>query len=364
MEKRSVIFFILLCFFSLTAGDKKQELFRQLKDAKSQIQTLSHSEGQIAKYIDNLEKQISLLEEIIEELNKDEDSLILLGSALVDSMKLAQGEWERHKSLLSQTLRTMYICGIEDPLTVIFSTQSPNEFSEMIYYLSNMANSRQKKIEIARNAFQNYSLSKKKVEKNREELLMTRTEKQKKLSELSSTSEKKRKELTEIRRRKKQVEELVAQIQNSIRELEKHLDLATSSIFEKFKGKLPCPLAKCRVMRQFGIVNDPVYGTNFRNPGVDLYAKAGEKVKSVADGVVAFAGWLPGYQNVVIIKHEGGYHTVYGNLGSMKVKASEEISQGTILGIVSSHSWLDETPKLHFEVRSGKNAVNPLAWLK
>ena len=55
--------------------------------------------------------------------------------------------------------------------------------------------------------------------------------------------------------------------------------------------------------------------------GIDYAAPTGTPVRATADGVVAFAGWQNGYGNVIFVRHQGTYSTVYGHLSRFAPRA-------------------------------------------
>jgi Membrane proteins related to metalloendopeptidases len=61
--------------------------------------------------------------------------------------------------------------------------------------------------------------------------------------------------------------------------------------------------------------------------GIDIQAPEGENIKSAEDGVVIFSGFLKGYGNVVIIKHEGDFFTVYAHNRVNLVKEGEFVKK-------------------------------------
>jgi murein DD-endopeptidase MepM/ murein hydrolase activator NlpD len=95
--------------------------------------------------------------------------------------------------------------------------------------------------------------------------------------------------------------------------------------------------------------------------GVDYAAPTGTPVRSVADGVVTFAGWQNGYGNVIFIKHSGSYSTVYAHLSRISPNARKgaRVSQGQFIGDVGATGWATG-PHLHYEVRINNVPQNPL----
>ncbi|CAN5302400.1 hypothetical protein BH09PSE2_BH09PSE2_09830 [soil metagenome] len=92
-------------------------------------------------------------------------------------------------------------------------------------------------------------------------------------------------------------------------------------------------------------------GPGQRNDGVNIAAAQGSTVKAAAAGEVAYAGSaIPGFGNLVLIKHAGGWVTAYAHLDSIAVKMRSAVSQGDSVGTVGQSGGVDR-PQLHFEIR-------------
>jgi murein DD-endopeptidase MepM/ murein hydrolase activator NlpD len=88
-----------------------------------------------------------------------------------------------------------------------------------------------------------------------------------------------------------------------------------------------------------------------RNDGLDIAAADGTPVRAAAAGDVVYAGNLvPGFGNLVLVKHDDGWVTAYAHLSTTEVKIRDHVSQGTEIGTVGSSGGMDQ-PQLHFEVR-------------
>jgi murein DD-endopeptidase MepM/ murein hydrolase activator NlpD len=88
-----------------------------------------------------------------------------------------------------------------------------------------------------------------------------------------------------------------------------------------------------------------------RNDGIDIAAPEHSPVRASASGDVVYAGdQIPGFGNLVLIKHEGGWVTAYAHLAMSEVKIKEHVSQGAEIGQVGLTGGVDQ-PQLHFEIR-------------
>ena len=92
-------------------------------------------------------------------------------------------------------------------------------------------------------------------------------------------------------------------------------------------------------------------GTGQRNDGVNIRAAAGTPVRAAAAGEVVYAGnQVPGFGNLVLVKHADGWVTAYAHLSTTEVKMRQQVAQGATLGAVGQTGGVTE-PQLHFELR-------------
>ena len=96
--------------------------------------------------------------------------------------------------------------------------------------------------------------------------------------------------------------------------------------------------------------------------GIDYAAPTGAPVRTVADGVVTFAGRRGGYGNLILLRHRAPYSTAYGHLSRFAkgIKRGAKVTQGQIIGYVGS-TGLATGPHLHYEFRVNDMQKNPLA---
>ncbi len=100
------------------------------------------------------------------------------------------------------------------------------------------------------------------------------------------------------------------------------------------------------------------------NDGINITARAGAPVFASEDGVVAYASnQLSGYGNMILIKHAGGWVTAYAHNASLKVAKGDRVTRGQQIASVGSTGGVKK-PQLHFELRKGRRALNPLRYLK
>ena len=99
------------------------------------------------------------------------------------------------------------------------------------------------------------------------------------------------------------------------------------------------------------------------NDGINIAAPRGTPVRAAKDGVVAYAGnELPGFGNLVLIKHDGGWITAYGHNEEILVTKGQAVKQGQPIARVGSSGNVSQ-PQVHFELRQGSRAVDPTPYL-
>ena len=111
------------------------------------------------------------------------------------------------------------------------------------------------------------------------------------------------------------------------------------------RGRFIWPV-RGEIMSPFG-----VKGVGRRNDGIDIRAPEGLTVHAAAAGEVVYAGnQVPGFGNLVLVKHADGWVSAYAHLESIAVAMRQSVVQGDTLGVVGSTGGVAE-PQLHFEIR-------------
>lgn len=124
-----------------------------------------------------------------------------------------------------------------------------------------------------------------------------------------------------------------------------------------FSGRFSWPLTG-RILSRFG----PRAG-GLHNDGINIAAQRGATVRAAAPGVVAYAGdGLKGFGWLVLIKHGDGWVTAYAHNDTILVKRGDKVRGGEPIARAGATGAVDR-PQLHFEIRRGRRAVNPLELL-
>lgn len=124
------------------------------------------------------------------------------------------------------------------------------------------------------------------------------------------------------------------------------------------EGSFTWPV-KGEVIKKFGKQSDGKF-----YDAINIKAEQGTSIVAVADGEVAYAGnELKGYGNIIIIKHDSGWLSIYGYCDKINVKVKDKVSRGQTIATVGRTGNVDE-PQLYFTMRKGRVAMDPLKYLK
>lgn len=96
--------------------------------------------------------------------------------------------------------------------------------------------------------------------------------------------------------------------------------------------------------------------------GVDIRAREGDAVAAAQAGTVIFAGEQDGYGHLMVLEHEGGMRSYYGNAKADGVAVGDNVPSGRKIASIAMQSAVntdDAEAHLHFELRRGELAVNP-----
>lgn len=137
----------------------------------------------------------------------------------------------------------------------------------------------------------------------------------------------------------------------------KKIGSSTSGVkIAKYNGaKTIAPLKSFNVVKKFGTYYDPVYKIKLFNESVVLKTKKPKaKVVSVLNGKVVYAKKNAGMlENVVIVQHQNGLHTIYSHLDEIAptLKVGKWIQKGYVVGRVNDN--------LTFQATKDSYHINP-----
>lgn len=134
-----------------------------------------------------------------------------------------------------------------------------------------------------------------------------------------------------------------------------------SDDFAKNRGKLPWPVEQGFVSEKFGVNVHPVFKqVKLNNAGITITTSRNANVRAVFKGVVTEIMFIPGDNNVVIVRH-GNYLTVYSNLVEIFIKKGDTVNVKQKIGKLAVSTGNNST--LNFQVWKDKDNLDPQLWL-
>lgn len=116
-----------------------------------------------------------------------------------------------------------------------------------------------------------------------------------------------------------------------------------------------------RIVKRYGDRNK--YGQTER--GITYAVRPGAQIVAPHDGHIVFAGPLPGYRQILIIEHDGGYLTLLAGLARLDTAVGQWVLAGEPVGAVGD-STIDkdgETVGLYLELRRKGQPIDPNRWI-
>jgi len=131
------------------------------------------------------------------------------------------------------------------------------------------------------------------------------------------------------------------------------------NLFEKAKPKVSTvlfPPVKGMITEKFN-PKDKHYA-------VDIALAKNTPIKSILSGRVIFADWTPNTGNVVIIRHNSGFITVYKHAASVTVSQGDVVRTGEVIALAGSTGQESSGVHLHFELWKDGYPIDPSIFIE
>jgi len=161
----------------------------------------------------------------------------------------------------------------------------------------------------------------------------------------------------------KVLDQITKQLYIQSKSFDEVLDMAVRK--EEMLASIPAiqPVANKELKRMasgYGMRMHPIYKRRKMHTGMDFSAEQGTEIYATGAGKVVHAQKSRrGYGNHVIIDHGYGYKTLYAHMSKINVRRGENITRGTVIGLVGN-TGLSVAPHLHYEVIKNGDKVNPI----
>lgn len=380
-----------------TKQQESQNLKDQINSNTTKITSTENEATAYLKQVDELNNKISEYTDDLTDLQGKVDTINEKIQGYENDLQNSSQRYSSAEDLYTVRIRSIYENGIPNIMDILFSSQGISDFfSKMNVYQSIMEYDKsmvsnidgektyidniKSDIEVQKVQLDQLKYD---VEKSTTALNNAKSQKQAKVDELNASKEKLKAVNSVLTQ---EAEKLDSEVQAEIkaREEEKKKAAASnntsnsggsssggggssSSAIVNSNGKFTWPLkgyGKSSITATF-----PRYPDGTPHTGIDIGVPIGTPVYAAAAGEVFKSryyiqddrggGHSDGYGNYVMIDH-GDYYTLYGHLKYKQVVlAGQTVSQGQLIGYTAS-TGNSSGPHLHFEVRKGTTAINPM----
>ena len=395
----------------------------ELEEGRRRLKELSEKARNQETELSQVESNVKLGERLLSSLDSTESLYRQLVEKSQVEVRRASATWNERRRLLAVRIRQMYIKGRPSPQVSWIGQSDPSEWSRTLADFRAVVHADKVLMQLvrAREAVARKELHAHKLrvdgleeisQQKRQDLTQLEAERVTKagtLSQLRSVEQAERNRLAALDASQKVLEKLLHDLEDRREKAElerRHAEEEAKKREEEIKrreeehrreaqkrkkeGKPPPPPPKVlpppppppprqdkalagpapakkglcwpvqgQVLSKFGLEKNPVLGTVTRNLGVEIAGKADQKVVSAASGRVAAITELPGRGNTVILEHAGGYFSIYGQLGHIRVSVGEAVAACAEVGRLAP----DTPPRVYFEYRHNLKAEDPLEWL-
>ncbi len=386
------ILLISLCAATaLAASDNGKQ--QELKDLRGRIQSLqeeleqaNEDRSEVADALKKSERRISDMNRGLRDLESRQRHLSRDLKQLNEDTRTTQNEIAEQQKRLAELIRERYIQGGGDAMKLLLNGQNPGEVARNLEYYGYIGRARAELIRQHRDSLsrlralqdktrlQNDNLSQVRHERvaQKKTLEAEKGARQQVLYKLSEQIRQQRKEIDTLVRDEKRLTRLIEKLAKLAaapktalpakpgQKVDKVADASLAGLdFDRLRGKLALPVTG-EILHKFGQTRE---GGGPAWKGVFIRARQGQEVRAVGSGRVAFADWLRGFGNLLIVDHGDGYLSLYSNNESLYKQPGEPVRAGDVVAAVGATGGQDE-PGLYFELRHQGKPFDPLAWVR
>ena len=336
---------------ALAAVRKKRERTRDgLRDIERRIGHLNRNLRKLRRDIRRVRRQLVRLRRKQRQLLRDLDL---------------------QRDVLAGQVRSSYAMGRQEQLKILLNQGDPARVQRMLVYYEYLIRDRSQRITMINRKLDELQVVTTAIEKRRQsldqfyqaqrsqrrDLQASRQQRRTLLRKLARDIRHKGRRLKNLRQAEKELQRVLLTIRNALDDIPS--EAADRRPFSSRKGVLPWPVRGKIVVR---------YGTrrrigNLRWKGVVIRAPRGREVRAISHGRVAFADWLRGYGNLLIIDHGNGYMSLYGHNQALLKEVGEWVNSGDVIASAGD-SGGQKSSGLYFEIRYQGRPVNPKKWCR
>lgn len=366
-------------------GGRQQELAELRGRIEALQQELEQASEDRADAADGLKKSERRISDVARSLRNLEAKQRRLGNEIrkLDGETLTvKAQIADQQQRLAILLRERYVRGGSDAMKLMLNGQDPGEVSRNLEYYGYVGRARAEIIRDYQASLTRLQEIQEQARVQRDDLEGVKQERvaqkkaledergarQQMLSQLSEQIRQQRREIDTLVRDEKRLTRLIERLSRlgttkpaprPGQKVDRVADASLAGInFSRLKGRLALPVAG-EILHRFGQDRE---GGGPAWKGLFIRAKQGVEVRAVGSGQVAFADWLRGFGNLLIVDHGGGFLSLYSNNESLYKQPGDAVRAGDVVAAVGATGGQAE-PGLYFELRRQGKPFDPLSWV-
>ena len=392
---------LLVCFVALampalaqslddrldTIEEKRQEAQRKAEkyDAIAdklarKVAAIDEAAGRVQNEVNALTADMDKLNDNIARVERDLTATQQRLNAVTHELQRILGKLDRRTDLFTNRAVAAYMAGPTSHLEGLLSATTFNEVVDRTSYYESALDADSKlvsnievlrdKTEIVREQVEaeeeKFAMQKLALEKDKTELAQVLQERESALEAQQAFLAEKESLLANAETKESRYRQVVAQLNADSDRIQALLAAPSaapvSGSLPSGGGQLLWP-ANGPMTSPYGYRTHPIFGDTRLHTGIDIGAPYGAPVIAADAGVVAYAGVMSGYGNVIVVDHGGGLATTYNHLSAYGVSSGQSVGRGVPIGNVGCTGYCTG-PHLHFEVRVNGSPVDPMPYLE
>ncbi|WP_456418017.1 murein hydrolase activator EnvC family protein [Thiolapillus sp.] len=345
---------------------QKEQLQQRISRLQESIRKTRREKDALAAELADAEQQIGSLVAQLRELDAQQQKLQQRLLRLRRQQQDLQQRLGKTRDKLALLLRSAYMAGRQERLKLFLNQQDPAALGRLLAYHDYISRARARQLRIFDRDLQEKRNLAAQIGDQQVALEQLRERQREKKEALQQRQRQRRQLLQQVDsrlarqgeklKRWQEDERRLTELLKHLREAFQVLDLPEQAGFRERKGKLIWPL-RGKLLKTFGAQKIG----NLRWDGVIISARAGEEVRAVHAGRVAWADWLRGYGLLIIVEHGDGFMTLYGHNQSLFKETGEWVEAGEAIAQASG-GGLRKDGGIYFGIRHQGKALNPLRW--
>ena len=349
------------------AGERLSRVKKEIDAIQSRLSASEQERDTLQSTLREIDLQIGASDIKADELNRERRILNARLQSLDQKGQSLRAGHNARVQLIELSIRQLWAMQRSGGLRVWLGDQTPEDVARNLTYLQIVVEDQQEMIN-------HYEQGLSDIERNVQRIAETQTQLALQVEAESSA----KKALAKRRARRQQTLQAInAQVSTDEKRLA-NLEAdqqRMNQLFEELMSMTPAPRpAIVPFVKLKGALRMPVSGTPSNRFGARrkadilwqgwlIPAEEGEAITAVYAGQVIYADWLRGQGLLIVIDHQDGWLTLYGQNHSLMRQVGESVMAGDVIARAGA-SGGQETTGLYFEIRQQGQPVDPALWIR